>query len=359
MKTAQEILEEIRARKGEAVQSGTDTINSSASATNGQPPTQEEQAEELASAQGTPQESVPVPVTDKGQQDSSPGTPAPPGHEGSRIGEEPGLHGEEIGGPSPSPVRDRGTYRKKPAPHRETTGGPSTAHRESTEEESAAHRGATRSEPGGDPAATAPTTDPLSAPAVDREAIAEEEPEPAEVDADDGVSPYYDPVLWQRLEDLALLVADLQDRTTTNSEVVDQLAEEVEDLRGNLLAQDEDPDEIARRLDAIEDTLIEIEGERGLVEANESEQATRGFPWWALALAAGGLFVAALAANRNPPAAPQEDTSGAGAPDIAVPVAAIPEPPVPVAAPGRELPPAVQRLMKRGYRPDEVIWRAD
>ena len=358
MKTAQEILEEIRARKGEAVQSGTDTVSSSASATNEQPPTQEDQAEEFASAQGTPREAVPVPVTDKGQQDSSPGTPAPPGHEGSRIGEEPGLHGEEIGGPSPSPVRDRGTYRKKPAPHRETTGDPSTAHRESTGEESAAHRGATGSEPGGDPAATAPTTDPLSAPAVDREAIAEEKPEPAEVDADDGASPY-DPVLWQRLEDLAVLVADLQDRTTTNSEVVDQLAEEVEDLRGNLLAQDEDPDEIARRLDAIEDTLTEIEGERGLVEATESEQATRGFPWWVAAVVAGGAFALALAANRSSPPAPRENTGGAGAPDIGLPVAAISEPPVPVTAPGQQFPPAVRRLMEKGYRPDELVWKAD
>ena len=317
--------------------------------------------EELASNEAkSDREPTSVTLTDEKQRDSFPESPAPPGHEGSPVGEELGLCAEKIGGPSPSPVRNRGPIGKEAAAYRGPTEGSLPAHRGSIGEESSTHRGAIGTPPGSDSAATTPATDPLSAPAADREVVAEEKPEPAEADIDDDTSPY-DPVLWQRLEDLALLVADLQDRTTTNSEVVDQLAEEVEELRGNLLAQDEDPDEVARRLDAVEDKLMEIEGKRELEEASESEQAGRGFPWWVLALAAAGVFAAAIAAGRtpSPPPAEEEGTGGAGAPDIAVPVAAIPEPPTPVAAPGQEFPPAVRRLLEKGYRPDELIWRAD
>jgi len=335
MKTAQEILEEIRARKGKLDRTDGNTVTDEETATANAIDEQmasaqdsEGQEQQLVSDQdGRDQDpvSVPVTLTGKGAYDSPPGTTALQGPAGDSIG--------------------------GPLPHRAT-------HRASTGGEPPADRGLIGDSLAGDSAPNPPITGRLSAPAADREVVAEEKPEPAEADIDDDTSPY-DPVLWQRLEDLALLVADLQDRTTTNSEAVDQLAEEVEELRGNFLAQDEDPAEIARQLDEIEGRLMKIEGGRGPVEVAESGQAARGFPWWALALAAGGLFVAALAANCNPPAAPQEDTGGAGAPDIAVPVAAIPEPPAPVAAPGRELPPAVQRLMERGYRPDEVIWRAD
>ena len=335
MKTAQEILEEIRARKGKLDRTDGNTVTDEETATANAIDEQmasaqdsEGQEQQLVSDQdGRDQDpvSVPVTLTGKGAYDSPPGTTALQGPAGDSIG--------------------------GPLPHRAT-------HRASTGGEPPADRGLIGDSLAGDSAPNPPITGRLSAPAADREVVAEEKPEPAEADIDDDTSPY-DPVLWQRLEDLALLVADLQDRTTTNSEAVDQLVEEVEELRGNLLAQDEDPDEIARRLDEIEDTLTEIEGERGLVEATESEQATRGFPWWVAAVVAGGAFALALAANRSSPPAPRENTGGAGAPDIGLPVAAISEPPVPVTAPGQQFPPAVRRLMEKGYRPDELVWKAD
>jgi len=347
VKTAQEILEEIRARKGKADRSVIGTVTGEQA-----PPVQdpEEYAEELANDEAKPDRepaSETVPLRDQHPQGFSPENPAPLGHAGSSTGGEPGLHGEEIGEPPAPPVRDRGRIGEGLAAHGETTEG-----------SPAAYRRAIGGGPGDGSAASSPIGGSLSA---GREAITGESPEHGEADGAADASPY-DPqseALWSRLEDLALLVAHLQERTAT-SEAVDQLAEEVEELRGNLLAEDEDPAEIARRLDELEGKLMEIEGGPGPAEAAESGQAARGFPWWILAIAAGGLFAAAIAAGRTsspPPAA--EDTGGAGSPDIALPVsAAISEPPTP-AVPGHTLPPAVQRLVRRGLRPDEVTWKAD
>jgi len=340
MKTAQEILEEIRARKGKLDRPNENAVtDEEAAIRNGNasdeqiPPAQdpEGQMEQLTSDQDEQDRnsvSVPDTLADGEPQDSSPGPPASQGSAGDSIGE-----------PPPRRASGREPTGDNPPTGRFPVGGST-------------------------PGDSAPNS--LSVPGTDRETITGEGPEDDGADGAPGVPPYapWWETLSRRLEDLALLVADLQGRATMNSEVVDQLAEEVEELRGNLLAQDEDPDEIARRLDEIEGKLVEIESGPRPVEAARSGEAAREFPWWIVALAAGGLFAAALAANRNSPAVPRENTGGAGAPDIATPVAAAtPElaPDTPIAgARYSRLPPQLRRLVEQGrLREDEVIMGPD
>lgn len=105
---------------------------------------------------------------------------------------------------------------------------------------------------------------------------------------------------------------------------------------------------------------LEIESGR-----RPGEAARFGFPWWIAAIAAGGLFVTALAAGRtsSPPPAEEDGTGGAGTAMSGAPVAATTPELAPdtsiVGARYSRLPPQLRQLVEQGrLREDEVIMGA-